>query len=353
MAPLRVLVVDDAVTVRRLVRDAFAGDPQLEVAGEARTGREALDRIGVLRPDAVVLDLEMPVMNGLDTLVALRRDHPRLPVIVFSAATRHGASATIEALWLGANDCVAKTSTGGTRAAIRLIRSELAPRIKALCARARPAAPAAIEPARRVRPRPPEPVELIAIGASTGGPAAVAVLLGQLPAECAPVLVVQHMPAAFTAFLAEGLGRRTELNVREARDGVEPAPGRVYLAPGDVHMTVERNRGRVRIRLVSGPREHACRPALDALLRGVAKAYGARALAVVLTGMGRDGLDGCARLRDAGGRVLVQDEASSIVWGMPGVVWRAGHADAALPPAELAHEIRRRLLDGGRRSAAA
>jgi len=360
MVPLRVLVVDDAVTMRRLVREAFADDPELQIAGEARTGREALERIAALHPDAVVLDLEMPVMNGLETLVALRRDHARLPVIVFSAATRHGAAATIEALWLGANDCVAKTATGGTREAIHQLRSELAPRIKALCARSRtPARPAArhaaptVVPVAPALPRPTEPAALVAIGASTGGPAALAVLLAGLPADCAaPVLVVQHMPAAFTAHLAESLGRRTELNVREAGDGMALAAGRVYFAPGDQHMTVEGTPGAFTIRLVRGPHEHACRPALDPLLRSVALACGPRALAVVLTGMGRDGLEGCTRVREAGGRVLVQDEATSIVWGMPGRVWGAGLADAALAPAELALEIRRRTRAAGRRAAA-
>ena len=352
MAPLRVLVVDDAVTVRHLVREAFADDPELTIAGEARTGREALDRIAGLRPDAVLLDLEMPVMNGLETLVELRRDHPRLPVIVFSAATRRGAAATVEALWLGANDCVAKTATGGTRAAIRQLRAELAPRIKALCGRTR-VAPRPAAPVPPSSPRRAAPAALVAIGASTGGPAALSVVLGGLPADCAaPVLVVQHMPAAFTAYLTESLGRRTALAVCEAADGMLAVGGHVYFAPGDLHLTVEGQPGQLELRLARGPREHACRPALDPLLRSVAGAVGPRALAVVLTGMGRDGLEGCARVREAGGRVLVQDQASSIVWGMPGRVWGAGLADAALAPAQLAEEIRRRIQGRTRRAAA-
>jgi len=354
---IRVLLVDDAATVRRVVAEAIAEDPALEVAGTAAHGAMGLERIEVLRPDVVMLDLEMPVMNGLEMLTTLRARHPALPVLVYSSLTREGAAATMQALWLGANDVVAKP-TGGLAATRLLLRSEVIPRLRALGGwREELPRPRAREPERErpVRAHAPSGAraEVIAIGASTGGPRALAALLGALPpALPAATLIVQHMPAAFTGYFAEGLAARTGQPVREARDGDRLEPGRVLLAPGGRHTVVRRDGARAVVRLTDDPPEHGCRPSLDPLLRSIADTHGAAVLAVVLTGMGRDGLDGCEHVRSVGGGVIVQDRDSSVVWGMPGLIAEAGLAEAVLPLDRLAEEIVRRSEPGRARRAA-
>ena len=342
---IRVLLVDDAATVRRMVAEAIADDPTLEVAGTAAHGQMGLERIEDLHPDVVLLDLEMPVMNGLDMLSVLRVRHPLLPVLVYSSLTREGAAATLQSLWLGANDVVAKP-TGGLAATRLLLRTEVIPRLRALGGWQDPAP---------VRPRVEAPVpserpvpsgvraEVVAIGASTGGPRALATLLSAVPAGLpAAMLIVQHMPAAFTGYFAQGLAARTGLPVREACDGDRLEPGRVLLAPGGRHTVVRRDGARAVVHLTDGEPEHGCRPSLDPLLRSLAGTHGPAVLAVVLTGMGSDGLDGCEHVRAAGGGVLVQDRDSSVVWGMPGLVAEAGLAEAELPLDRLAEVIQRR-----------
>ena len=353
MRKIRVFIVDDAVTVRRLIGEALAADAELDVVGSAENGRVALDRIPQARPDVLVLDLEMPVMDGLEMLAELRRAHPRLPVIVFSSDTRPGAEATLDALWLGASDYVAKSPAGSPAEAVRHIHAELVPRIKALCMsrpssraseRARPATGRGAAPAARVRAPRAGVVQLLAIGASTGGPNALGTLLSSLTADFpVPIVIVQHMPPQFTRFLAERLSAKGGLPVREAAQGDVLEPGRAYVAPGDYHLRLERSGTDVRVRLDQGPHEHSCRPSVDVLFFSVAEVFGGSALGLVLTGMGQDGLKGSERLVAAGGRVLVQDEGSSVVWGMPGMVARAGFADRVLPLDQLAAEIVQRV----------
>ena len=354
MRKIRVFIIDDAATIRRLIAEALAVDAELEIVGSAENGRVALDRIPHVHPDVLVLDLEMPVMGGLEMLAELRRLHPRLPVIVFSSDTRPGAEATLDALWLGAGDYVAKSRTHSPAQAVRHIHAELVPRIKALCAsRMAALAPAPVRPASRrasaranaspVRSRHAGAVQLLAIGASTGGPNALGKLLPALSDGFpVPVVIVQHMPALFTRFLAERLSAKSGLPVREAADGDELVPGQALIAPGDYHMRLESSDATVRVRLDQGPQMNSCRPSVDALFSSVAEVFGATALGVVLTGMGQDGLRGCERLVRAGGSVLVQDENSSVVWGMPGMVARAGLADRVLPLDQLANEILQR-----------
>lgn len=351
---IRVLLVDDAATVRRLVAEAIAEDPALEVAGTAAHGQMGLERIEDLHPDVVLLDLEMPVMDGLEMLSALRVRHPLLPVLVYSSLTREGAAATLQALWLGANDVVAKP-TGGLAATRLLLRNEVNPRLRALGGWRDPepvrhaSAPAPVVPPVPAGAR----AEVIAIGASTGGPRALAALLAAVPPGLpAAMLIVQHMPAAFTGYFAHGLAARTGLPVREACDGDRLEPGRVLLAPGGRHTVVRRDGARAVVRLTDDPPEHGCRPSLDPLLRSLAESHGAAVLAVVLTGMGSDGLDGCGQVRAAGGGVLVQDRVSSVVWGMPGLVAEAGLAEAELPLDRLAEEIQRRCGTARGRKAA-
>lgn len=351
MSPVRVLVVDDSVVVRRLVTTALQADPELEVVGSAADGRIALAKIEQLGPDVVTLDVEMPIMDGLEALRGIRARWPALPVIMFSTLTERGAAATLDALALGASDYVTKPSGAGDPGrALDAVRTELIPKIKALCARfvsggGRPAAGSTIRPS--VRRPPASRVDVVAIGVSTGGPNALAQLLPALPrALPVPIVIVQHMPPMFTRILAERLDATSALRVVEAADGDVLEPGGVWIAPGGRHMLVERVGDRCEIRTNLDPPEHSCRPAVDPLFRSVARCYGPHVLAVVLTGMGNDGSEGAEAVRAAGGQVVVQDEGSSVVWGMPGFVARAGHADAIVPLEQMHGEILARLAVG-------
>jgi len=351
MGKPRVLVVDDSVVARRLVSTALASDGSVEVVGVAADGRVALASIDRLRPDAVTLDVDMPVMDGLETLEAIRERWPHLVVIMFSTYTARGAQITLDALTLGANDYVVKPSgTASPTEAMARIREELLPRILTLCLDA--PADGTIRPTVIAEPFSPAPgpfarVDVIAIGVSTGGPTALGTVLPQLPSHLpVPVLIVQHMPPMFTRVLAERLDRTSPLHVVEAADGHVLDRGGAWIAPGDRHMTVERAGADVRLRTDVGPRENSCRPSVDPLFRSVAETYGAHALGIVMTGMGSDGMRGARQLYETGARVIVQDEASSVVWGMPGFVVQSGIADAVVPLAGLAAEIERRLEVG-------
>jgi len=354
----RVLIVDDAVVVRRIVAGVLDAEPAIEVVGTAPDGQVALDMIARLHPDLVTLDVEMPGMDGLATLSELRARHPRLPVIMFSTLTERGAATTLEALLRGANDYVTKpANVGGVQEAMARVREQLVPKILALCpspaapAPSAPPGPAPRLPARAVaapdRPRPrgrAAPVSLIAIGVSTGGPNALADLVPRLPADLGvPVVIVQHMPPMFTRLLAERLDARSALHVAEGADGAPVRPGQVWIAPGDRHLEVERRAGGLRLRTTLEPPENSCRPAVDVLFRSAVAADGPGVLAVVLTGMGVDGRRGAELVRAAGGRVLAQDEESSVVWGMPGAVVRGGLADEVVPLDGMVPAITRRV----------
>ena len=375
MPPIRVLIVDDSVVVRRLLSDLLSADPELEVAGVATDGHSALAKIQASPPDVVTLDVEMPGLDGLKTLAAIRASQPKLPVIMFSALTERAARTTLEALSLGATDYVTKPSdVNSLAAALVQVREQLVPKIKALCARAKPrpkplATPLGMAPATRftsISPpmpaslRAPAPmprvageVEVVVIGASTGGPNALATVLPRLPRDlAAPVLITQHMPPVFTRQLAARLAALSGLEVREAAGGEALTPGSVWIAPGDFHMVVRRDGASVRLALHQGSPENSCRPSVDVLFRSAVEVYGGRTLAVVLTGMGQDGLRGCQRIREAGGQVVAQDEATSVVWGMPGFVARAGLANAVVPLDVIDTEIARRLKFGARGRAA-
>jgi two-component system, chemotaxis family, protein-glutamate methylesterase/glutaminase len=451
VAPVRILVVDDSVVIRKLLTTTLGDVPGLEVVATAATGKIALAKIAQCNPDIVILDVEMPEMDGIETLKRIRKTAAQLPVIMFSTRTERGAVATIEALTSGASDYVAKPSNvGNVVTAMTRVREELVPKIVALTSRraAAASAPAAATtassqaslasvpapaaatapttpiPAFAQRPRPasqspvpiaqrprpasqspvpiaqrprpasqspvpiaqrprpasqsptvarttalmpvlsegpirlhravgPRPrVEIVAIGASTGGPNALAVMLGQLPAEFpVPIVVVQHMLAAFTRHFAERLASQCKIKIVEATAGDLLVPGCAYIARGDHHLLVERRGGRAGLMMNQDPLENFCRPAVDVLFRSVARSYGAGALAVVLTGMGHDGLGGCGAIRDAGGDVIVQDEDSSVVWGMPGFIARAGLASQIVALDQLGGELRRRICPGSVRAA--
>jgi two-component system, chemotaxis family, protein-glutamate methylesterase/glutaminase len=356
---ISVLVVDDSAVIRRLITEVLATDPQIKVVDTAINGQVALEKIERLKPDLVTLDIEMPVLDGLNTLRRLRPKWPRLPVIMFSTLTVGGGTATLNALAAGASDYVTKPSNVGSFAESRAsVQRELIPRIHALVKHARAAGtqssagqvrrPPAVPAARAGR------LAVCAVGCSTGGPDAMTKLVAALPGSLSvPVVVVQHMPAIFTKLFAERLNRMTSLAVVEAEDSQPVTPGRVYVAPGGRHLEVVRRGAAVLTRLHDGPPENHCRPAVDVLFRSVSSVYGRDALAVVLTGMGQDGKEGARVLRAAGAEIVVQDEESSVVWGMPGAIAGAGLADAVLPIPDLANHIASRAAAGSTRRSVA
>jgi len=354
MASIGVLVVDDSVVIRRMVASVLDDDRDIEVVGTAANGRIALDKLPQLRPDIVILDVEMPVMDGLETLRALRVTHPHLPVVMFSTLTERGASATLDALAAGATDYVTKPShVGSVAASIERVRSELIPKIKGLVGANRERTTGATPPAPRpaVQPVRQERVDVIAIGCSTGGPDALTAIVAGLPPDLAvPVVVVQHMPPLFTRLFAERLDRSCPLLVREATDGVTLQAGQILVAPGDRHLVLRRQGVEVVAQITQEPPENYCRPSVDVLFRSVASVYGNGALACVLTGMGRDGVKGAERVRAVGGRIIVQDQASSVVWGMPGAVAAAGLASDIVPLRQIA-EMLQNAVSAGRRPA--
>ncbi len=348
----RILIVDDSAVMRSLLRSVVCADAGLEVAGTAADGASALESIEMLRPDLILLDVEMPVMDGLFTLRELRARGHRMPVIMCSSLTQRGAKVTIEALACGASDYVAKpASQSGREAAMRALSQDLIPKIHALTSLPQPVFPGT---ARAPLPAPMAPFNsqavtsipaALVIGVSTGGPAALDILLPELPANFPlPVLIVQHMPELFTRLFAERLNGRCPLRVREAVEGEPVRPGTICIARGNWHMEVlagARIGLPATLHLNQGPPENHCRPAVDVLFRSAVAAYGAGVLAVVLTGMGSDGMLGARLIREHGGSVLAQDQATSAVWGMPGAVAHAGLAHKVLPLNTIAAEILR------------
>jgi two-component system chemotaxis response regulator CheB len=348
MRPARVLIVDDSTVIRRLLSDVLAGDASIEVVGTAPNGRIALQKITQFNPDLVTLDIEMPEMDGLATIAEIRKTHPRLPVIMFSTLTQKGATATLSALSLGASDYVTKpANVGNVTAAMAAVREQLIPKIKGLCrldeatsAHTVVKSTKTLAVHSRSLPSSLRPPEVIAIGVSTGGPNALTEVFRHLPGDLnVPILIVQHMPPVFTKYLAERLSAVSAIPVTEATSGERIAPGRAWLAPGNFHMALTKTAAGATIQLHQGPPENSCRPAVDVLFRSVAEIYGSRALAVVLTGMGYDGLRGCRDIATAGGHTIIQDEATSVVWGMPGAVASAGLADAVLPLSQIAPQL--------------
>jgi len=346
MQPVRILIVDDSAVVRRVLGSLLASDPEIVVAGTAGNGSQALARIPEVKPDLVTLDIEMPGMDGLETLVEIRKLYPKLPVIMFSTLTERGATATLDALARGASDYVTKPSHGETRELSQeRVREELIRKIKSLCAvRVPQAQPPPGPTPSLVSVRPQARIDVVAIGASTGGPNALTALIPQLPADFpVPIVIVQHMPPLFTRLLAERLNTLARLEVGEGKEGEKLQRGQVWIAPGDQHMTVVRKGTEFVLGLNRDPQENSCRPAVDVLFRSVAQTYGANVLAVVLTGMGADGTRGSSDIRKAGGEVIVQDEASSVVWGMPGSVVAASLTDRIYPLDGIGPEVVRRV----------
>ena len=334
---IRVLIVDDSVVIRRLVMHALEEDASIEVVGVAANGVIALQRIAQFSPDVVTLDVEMPEMDGIETLRHIRRDFPQVRVIMFSTMTERGAEITLTALTAGADDYVTKASNEGSLdRSLAKLRQELLPKLKQFFTFMRPAPvpvpaippPSRLQPVTLPRPQP----RVLAIGVSTGGPTALAAILPLLPASYPlPVLVVQHMPPLFTRFLAERLNSLCALPVEEATDGAAVTGGKILIAPGDFHLRVCSRENGIRAVLDTSAPQNSCRPSVDVLFASVADVYAGDALGLILTGMGQDGLRGAGMLRARGATIIAQDEDSSVVWGMPGSVVNAGLADHVLP----------------------
>ncbi len=388
--PARILIVDDSAVMRSLLRSVVGTDTRLEVVGTASDGMSALRAMDALCPDLILLDVEMPVMDGLGTLKAMKSRARRVPVIMCSSLTQRGAKVTIEALASGAADYVTKPAGQASRdAAIATLAQDLIPKILALTASSHgighsamvfasgtPAAARSVFPGAPVQP-PSQglpaassgvlvsplashlaqtPPAVVLIGVSTGGPAALDVVLPSLPASFPlPVLIVQHMPELFTKLLAERLDGRCPMHVVEATSGEPVRPGTVYIAKGNWHMEVLANphasdRNAPVLHLTQEAAENHCRPSVDVLFRTAVPVYGPRILGVILTGMGSDGLGGCRLIRQHGGTIFAQDQATSAVWGMPGAVAQAGLAHRVLPLPTIASEILR-LAGRGQREA--
>jgi two-component system chemotaxis response regulator CheB len=377
---IRVLIVDDSMVACRALAETVAADPSLEVAGTAVSGPIALAKLGQDLPDIVMLDVEMPGMDGLQTLGEIKKAWPKLPVIMCSGLTKLGNRVTMQALLSGASDYITKP-TGGMRegGAGQNFSRELFAKIKSLCgasgglppgsALSSHGAPAHGSPAQGAAASGQQgaqghfaaahgastgsdswsavadkgriaPPDILVIGVSTGGPNALAEFLPRIPADFpVPIAIVQHMPPVFTKSLSASLTKKSAIPILEGTAGAVLEPGKAWLAPGGRHMELLRNLNRVEIIVHEGPAVHSCRPSVDVLFQSAAAAYGSRILALVMTGMGIDGLQGCEAIRKAGGAVFVQDEASSVVWGMPGAVAKAGLANRVLSLDRMADDV--------------
>ncbi len=352
-APVRVLLVDDSGVSRALMKQWLHDDPSIRVVATAANGAAAIEMAKTHAVDVIVLDIEMPGMDGIAALPRLVEVAPDARILMASTLTTRSARVTFEALNLGATDAIAKPRSGWATSAGPEFREEFVRKVRALGEAERPQLAVrqvpvgATAPYTRAEPSRVVP-QVVAIGASTGGPNALFELIEALPKPVrVPIIVTQHMPPMFTAILAEHLGRRSGLKACEAADRMVVHPGTVYVAPGGRHMEVMRVGGTVRIRLTDAVPDNFCRPSVNPMLRSAAEAWGAATLGIMLTGMGSDGLDGARAVVAAGGTMLAQDQASSIVWGMPGAVVKAGLASEMLSVGGLASAIGC-LLEAGR-----
>lgn len=340
---IKVLVVDDSALVRQLLTELLGADPEIEVVGTAPDPFIAREKIKALKPDVLTLDVEMPRMDGLRFLDNLMRLHP-LPVVMVSTLTEWGADVTLSALELGAVDFVAKPKLDVERG-LRDYAALLVEKVKAAAATRpaprRPKAPEAMVPVPPIGYRTTD--RLIALGASTGGTEALRHVMARMPPDAPAVLIAQHIPGGFSRAFAQRLDRESALNVAEAEDGMPITPGHGYVAPGGFHLRVARSGARWVCRVGEDAPVNRHRPSVDVLFHSVAQAAGRNAIAALLTGMGDDGARGLLALRQAGAHTLVQDEATSVVWGMPGSAFRLGAAAEVRPLEEIADALLARL----------
>ncbi len=347
MSRRSVLIVDDSLVFRKAVEIALSKEPGIQIAGSVRNGEKALEFIRESQPDVVTLDVEMPGMNGIETLKAIQEFNASRPgrapveVIMLSSFTKKGADVTMEALSAGAFDFITKPETGDADESVESLKRQLCAKIRSIPIRERSGdeqPSAATQPQQRsiapslAKAQPSCGVAAIAIGVSTGGPKALNEMLPELCEKTKlPILIVQHMPPTFTNSLAKQLDAKCSHKVLEAEGGETVEDGHVYIAPGGRHMTIRRCGTKVQVLLTDSPPENGCRPSVDVLFRSVADVYGPTAIAVVMTGMGNDGSKACPLLRSSGARIIVQDEATSVVWGMPGTAVATGAVERIEP----------------------
>ncbi len=376
---IQVIVVDDSAVVRGLVSRWVDEDPDMETVGRFANGKLAVEAIADCKPDVVILDIEMPVMDGMTALPLLLRNHPSVKILMSSTLTRRNAEISMKALSLGATDYIPKPESNRGVTTSLEFRTDLLRKIKAFVPHKRAGAPASASdagpqpgaaphkhaiqaPAASSAPaHGPSPAELslrrftpikpkiLAIGSSTGGPQALAKVIEDLALATSdiPVVITQHMPATFTAILAEHLGRASGRTAKEGEDGEKVLPGTIYVAPGGLHMEVVEKGGEPHLHVYDGPMINYCKPAVDPMFQSLVKLYGNSILALVLTGMGHDGAVGAKEIADAGGNVIAQDEATSVVWGMPGATVATGACAAVLPINEIGPKAIS-VLRGGR-----
>jgi two-component system, chemotaxis family, protein-glutamate methylesterase/glutaminase len=340
MVKIRLLIVDDSAAVRRILASLVQDTTDIEVVGQCENGRDALAAIAKLAPDAVTLDVEMPELDGIETLRGIRARFPKTRVLMVSALTGSGAAQTLEALSLGASDFLEKpTASASSIVGLRNIQSELLLKIRAICGQEAPPSARIVLAANQ----PPAQIRAIGIASSTGGPHALrTVVSGLRGAVNVPVLVAQHMPPEFTALLADSLTTRTGLHAAEAHDGAPIDDADVWIAPGRRQLRVDRAGDEIVLRIEDGPPLNGVMPSADVLFESMVKVWGSEIAVAILTGMGRDGLRGSELVRSAGGWVVVQDRESSVVWGMPGKVAQAGFAHEVLPLDAISDALRRR-----------
>ncbi|VAW13790.1 Chemotaxis response regulator protein-glutamate methylesterase CheB [hydrothermal vent metagenome] len=364
---VRVMVVDDSVVIRGLVSRWLAEDSQIDVVAKCANGAIAVEQVGKARPDVIILDIEMPVMDGLTALPKLLAARPGVHVIIASTLTKRNAAISLKALALGAAECLPKPEGNSGITTSADFRRDLLIKVRGLGGLdgvVRPARPAPV-PAAAGAPARPVPAaghgrreidqkvslqpynrgvpRVLVIGSSTGGPQALAKVLGSLDGAIAniPCFITQHMPPTFTAMLAQNIARSTGLPCAEAAQGDVPKAGHIYIAPGGKHLLVKRRGAGHVCQLDDGPPVNFTKPCVDVMFDSVSESYGANILSVILTGMGADGAMGAARIRAAGGNVIAQDEASSVVWGMPGATAQSGACSALLPIEKIGPEISR------------
>ena len=343
---VKVLVVDDSFLMRRIISDIVNSDPHLEVVGKAKDGAEALEKLASLNPDVVTLDINLPVKNGLEVLEDIIKTKPT-KVIMLSAYSRAGASATIRALELGAVDFIAKPS-GEISLGLEKLKDEIISKIKlaanfsldkymAVISSTGAAAQVAQEKITGAK-------RLVIIGASTGGPKAILTIMKSIPGDIrAAFLIVQHMPKGFTLSFAERIAWETGIRTKEAEEGDMVNYGRVFVAPAGSHLVFVKNNGRVKIKLTQDPLVNFVRPSIDVSMSSAVDIFGDQIIGVILSGMGKDGLEGARKIKEAGGKIFVQDEESSVVWGMPGSVSKAGLTDGVLPLGQIADVLIRNI----------
>lgn len=366
--PYRVMVVDDSAVIRGLLSRALEQDPDIRIVASVGNGQLAVNQVQRQPIDVVVLDIEMPVMDGLTALPKILAASPKTKVIMASTLTKRNADISLRAMSLGASDYVPKPSATRDIHAGDDFRRELLTKVRTFAAQAAAAGGSARRQAASARPLParssfgvqrpaagagaiklrPMPARfdprLIAIGSSTGGPQALFEVVGALKGLSMPIVITQHMPATFTTILAEHITRQCGVPTSEGKDGEVLLPGHAYVAPGNYHMTVAGDGGRLALRTSQGAPENFCRPAVDPLMRSIVAAVGGRVLALILTGMGQDGMKGCREVASAGGVLIAQDEATSVVWGMPGAVAGDGTCNAVLPLKEIGPHLRKLAL---------